>query len=140
MRAAWLVALALMTLASGAYAAQRRAYDYEPVVVELTGRIVWEMHYGPPNYGDDPKHDRQGNYPILKLDRPIDVRGDPKDEVNSEAHRGVDRIQLVVTDGRPRFRGLIGKPVKVRGALFNAHLGHHYTPVLLTVQKVSPIK
>src|SRR5437762_130348 len=102
MRASWIIALGFIALAGSVQAAPRRSYDYEPVVVELTGRIVWEMHYGPPNYGDDPKHDQKGNYPILMLDAPIDVRGNPKDELDSEGHQNVARIQMV-TRGPPRY-------------------------------------
>jgi hypothetical protein len=41
------------------YAAQE--VTYEPSNVQLSGTIVYEQFYGPPNFGEDPKTDAKVN-------------------------------------------------------------------------------
>ncbi|MEI9983512.1 MAG: hypothetical protein WDN69_10070 [Aliidongia sp.] len=44
---------------------------YEPSVVTLAGRVILESHYGPPNFGENPKSDRKFRIPILYLCAPF---------------------------------------------------------------------
>jgi hypothetical protein len=120
--------LAFLFLASCSVEAQRRQLHYEPEKVTLTGRLVYRVFYGPPNYGENPKTDSRETQPILILDAPVDVvanGGDPTDQTE----RGVKRITLV---GHSTSR-FIGKRIAVEGTLFHANTGHHHTKVLMTV-------
>lgn len=49
-------------------------------------------------------------------------------------HDGVDALQLVLTTAQYNvLRPALGSRVRLRGSLFEAHTGHHHTPVLLRV-------
>ena len=109
--------------------------SYEPTVVELEGKLTVEMKYGPPNYGENPKTDERVRVPLLLLSQAVNVRGDPKSDLNAESVKGVTRIQLVFKGGTT-YRQFTGKKVVVKGTLFRGHTGHHYTDVLMTVLEI----
>src|SRR5262245_8358066 len=79
--------LALMS-SPPARAIDEECLDFEPAVVELTGLLVLSLEYGPPNWGADPDNDEKRQIPVLRLERPICVRGsgsgDP-DDVNLDS-------------------------------------------------------
>jgi hypothetical protein len=56
-----------------AYAAPCVKYGAQTV----TGTIHRVMFYGPPNFGEDPKTDQRGFYPVLELDKPPAGDGAP---------------------------------------------------------------
>lgn len=104
--------------------------QYEPSIVTLSGTISRHMHYGPPNYGEDPVHDEKGFYWYLDLDKPICVSGKREDSPDMEGERDVRHLQIVYQD-YPAGTGWIGHHVSVTGTLFHAHTIHHYTKVLI---------
>ena len=113
-----------------------RWLSYEPATVELEGRLTIESKYGPPNYGENPKTDAKVKVPVLVLSTPINVRGTPADEINGTTVRGARRVQLVFSNLETSPTQLIGDTVVVRGKLFHAHTGHHYTDVLIDVSSI----
>lgn len=119
-----------------AVAQDRRWLSYEPETVELQGRLILQWKYGPPNYGEEPKTDSKGRVPILVLTDAINVRGNPQDAINSKSVQGIRRVQLAFSDTGTSYRHLVGKDVVVKGTLFHAHTGHHYTDVVLTVRSI----
>jgi|SRR5882672_4463542 len=132
-----IVACSLGLCATGALqsAAAPARLHYEPVLVQLSGTVVIESQFGPPNYGENPATDMQVKIAVLELDRPVSVVGDPKDEFNQESVDNIQRMQLVDLKGG-RFSPYAGKHVRVSGTLFHAITGHHYTDVLLTVRTI----
>ena len=54
--------------------------NYGPAVATLTGKITARTTFGPPNYGEDPAHDRREKYWYLNLDAPICVNGNGLDD------------------------------------------------------------
>jgi len=127
----------LIAVAHIAISAQERQWlSYEPATVELEGRVVIRSKYGPPNYGENPKTDQKGKYLFLVLTKPINVRGTEGDGHNAQSVEGAREIQLILTDGKPSHKNLIGKNVVVKGTLFHAHTGHHYTDLVLTVRSL----
>ena len=110
--------------------------SYEPAVVQLGGTLIVEKRFGPPNYGEDPATDAQLRIPMLLLASPVNVRGDPNDDLNNTTVTGVRKIQLIFLTGGPAYKRLIGKSVVVAGTLSQAMTGHHFTPVVLTVSEV----
>lgn len=131
--------LILAALAAVAYPtaaqAQRFLY-YQPETVELEGKLVVQSKYGPPNFGEDPKTDEKVRIPVLVLKTPVNVlpiQGQD-DGINTEPVYRVRQIQLSFAAGETDHRKLIGKKVVVKGTLFRAHTGHHYTDVVLTVR------
>ncbi len=109
-------------------------YKYEPTVVELTGKLVTKVFYGPPGYGEDPKTDSKETAVILLLEKPIKVIAEEKDEFN-ETRANVKEVQiidLIDLDLSPYYH----KRVKVTGKLSSSITGHHHTPVLIEIDKV----
>lgn len=112
---------------------------YEPAVVRLAGFLSVEKHFGPPGYGEDPKHDSVEEALILVLDGWAEVQGDPKGGGNTESFSDVQRIQVVILDQDNRMLWrMIGQHVALEGTLFQAVTGHHHTRVLMTVKSFRP--
>lgn len=121
--------LAVVMLFGGRTSVAAESYHYGPEVVHLSGVVVLEVHYGPPNFGENPKTDTKGKYPILVLDKPITVIGDPNDEIDRTTYENVKRIQLARVN--PALAIPVGRPVTVEGTLYESFTAHHYTDVLL---------
>lgn len=113
--------------------------SYEPTKVELTGEIILRPYFGPPNYGEDPKHDEKCIGIILRLAKPICVNG--LDDLRV-AESGVREIQLALHDNSSaqyqalKKAGLKGK-FFVRGSLYHQFNGHHITLVLMSVDSIA---
>src|SRR3989338_2775801 len=52
------------------------------VPVELTGRVVSQEQYGPPNYGENPETDAKVRILVLRLSAPIELRADTGNTAN----------------------------------------------------------
>ena len=131
--------VALIGLFAGAAHAEEQVLQYEPSVVGLTGVIRMERHYGPPNFGASPKTDLVETVPILILDKPITVQGNPRSPADAERFSHVTRVQLVVAGpGRNDLTGFLGKHIVATGRLFEKVSGENFTDVLLDVQQIAP--
>jgi len=107
---------------------------YGPDTVRLAGTLARHTFYGAPGFGEDPRHDEKETGFYLDLAAPICMAagGDDVDVAKS----GIRRIQLVLdADGYTRLRPFLGKRIALRGTMFGAITGHHFTPVLLDVEK-----
>lgn len=124
---------------TGESRAQQTVLHYEPAVVQLSGTVKLERHYGPPNFGGSPRTDAVYNVPILILTTPVTVQGDPPSPVplNTTTFRNVSRMQLVFGTPGTKVSALNGEPVTVTGTLFEKITGTHYTDVLVQVRAVS---
>ena len=109
---------------------------YEPATIELQGRVIVQWKYGPPNYGENPKTDRKVRVPILLLSKPVNVRGNPQDELNSESVEGIRRIQLDFFNLKTSYNQFNGKKVVVTGTLIHAITGHDYTKAVMNLQSI----
>ncbi len=107
---------------------------YEPEPVRLEGTLFYELNYGPPNYGEDPKTDEKGYYPMIRLAQPVMVCGNPNSDIDVETERNVREIQLVFMTGRVPSRRNGARHVVVTGTLYHSHTGHHYRPVLVSIK------
>jgi hypothetical protein len=113
-------------------------YFFDPAVSEVEGVVKVEMHYGPPNYGETPATDTKENPFILYLDNPINVLQTSDSSDFDFTTNGVTKFQLVPKDPNS-LKSLINKKVKVTGIFFGKHTGHHYTDVLMDLEKVEPL-
>lgn len=113
-------------------------YTCESETVTLTGLLVTERAYGPPNYGENPETDKKEYFPVFKLSDPISIKAESKDELNGEPLRGIKEIQLVI-QAQDGF-DLKNRNVEVKGKLFHSITGHHHKKVLLDVEKIRAIK
>ena len=131
-----LLGVSFAALAGGLVSAQ---LQYEPATVQLSGVVVLEEHYGPPNFGETPNIDIKERVFMLKLDNPVSVKADPSDAVNMDSFNRVDKMQLSTRAPR-EMSDHIGKHVVIEGSLFEKQSGEHYTNVLLTVRKVTELQ
>jgi Domain of unknown function (DUF4431) len=145
---------ALMIFAAmvGASQAQaRQQLSYEPTKVELSGTVVNQQFYGPPNFGEDPKTDRKVQVLELKLDAPVDVVAIPPTGIGNDTykHRGADaesaydvkHIGLVdLQYPANHLDAFLGQRVAVSGVLYHQDNALQYTEILLIVDKISARK
>ncbi|HZJ99383.1 MAG TPA: DUF4431 domain-containing protein, partial [Tissierellaceae bacterium] len=112
-------------------------YYFEPNVSIIEGTLITRLHYGPPNFGEDPDNDEK-EYPfILLLDDSIKVIAKETDMINSSIS-DISEIQLVLR-GNPHLhiaKQYKNKHIKIQGTLFSAFTGHHHTKVLMVVDEV----
>lgn len=112
--------------------------SYEPAVVTLTGKITEHVAYGPPNYGEDPKHDAKERYIQIDLDHPICVTGTDFNH-REDPEMNVQHLELVYYP-YPFKKRWLRKHVSIAGTLFHGFTGHHHTQVLATVSETHAIK
>ena len=125
-----------------AYASQPTLH-YKPAVVQLSGTVQLERHYGPPNYGASPRSDSVLTVPVLVLDAPFTVQGNPPDPRNGPSLDGttfpnVARVQLTFPTPGTAISSLGGRHFTVRGTLFEKISAQNYTDVLLSVEGLAP--
>jgi len=109
----------------------------EPEIVELCGKMISKVEYGPPGYGENPKTDSKGIIYKIILEKPIKVQGDPKSGVNVNDYENITELQLV---HKIPLKEHLNKNVCLKGTLFEGISGHHYTKVLMNVIVVVGLK
>jgi len=107
--------------------------------VQLLGRVVLRTFPGPPNNESIQTGDRAERQALLQLDQPICVLGNPKDELNGDSERDQRVVTLVPASGMNLAR-YAGARVHIEGTLFHAHTGHHRTPVVIKVRRITHIR
>ncbi len=104
-------------------------------VHSITGYIEEVPYYGPPGYGEDPKHDKKLTAYILKLDNPIKVIEKEPDELNFTTT--TSEVQLVVHDfsifnkARKDHQKVI-----IKGEFFSGHTGYHVRDLLIDIKSI----
>ncbi len=111
----------------------RLALQYEPAVIEISGKLLTRTYPGPPNYESVRSGDRPETCWILHLTEPADVVAADADDLN-ESEPGVREVQLAFLSDK-KYPSLLrpGRKVNITGRLFSAHTGHHHTKVLVEV-------
>ncbi|MBY0473310.1 DUF4431 domain-containing protein [Patescibacteria group bacterium] len=105
-------------------------------VFTLSGKLVEEQFFGPPNYGESPQTDSKQNMLMLLLSKPVNVQGNETNFVNNEYYPNINKIQLELV-GSPIVDALVGKEITVSGTFHDAHNAHQHTPVLLKVETIT---
>ena len=137
--------LALSLLLSGVASlarAQETTVRYEPAVVQLTGTVALERHYGPPGYGSTPRMDKVLTIPVLVLSNPVSVQGNPQDprsrvQVDTGSFAHVTRMQMIAETPGLKLASLVGEKITVSGTLFQKVFGENFTDVLVSVRGVT---
>lgn len=100
---------------------------YEPVRVELTGKLDTEVYPAPPRYNEEPSTERTESVYVLTLDRPMCTADE----------RDVTTLQVEMKKGSSgKLKRQIGRQVQIRGTLFKARTTHHHTRVVLTAESI----
>jgi Domain of unknown function (DUF4431) len=120
--------------------AQSTCAHYEPEVVHLSGHLAIDKEYGPPNYGETPAKDEKLHVAILHLTHPLDVCGDTRDATTSESFKGLQVVQLNFSNLHTDPRHYADQTIAVKGTLYRAISGYHYTDVLMTVDSVGRVQ
>lgn len=103
--------------------------------VTLSGTLVTQMYYGPPNYGENPDTDVK-EYPyILILNEAKNLKAESQE--GEKIHISTDELQLVFVDGSiDKADALIGENIKVKGNITEAFTGHHHKDYILIVSDI----
>ncbi|MBS7455735.1 DUF4431 domain-containing protein [Coralloluteibacterium stylophorae] len=107
-----------------------RSYRLEAPGAVVQGRVVLRDEQGPPGFGESPD-DPVVRVPVLELAAPLIVEAAAG---GAGTKRSVDALQLAGTGARDVGTGCR----RIRGRLFAAETGHHYTPVLIEVAAAEP--
>jgi len=124
-----ILSISILFLASIAYA-EPDCLRYNQDGIILTGRMVLQTFFGPPNYGENPETDSKETQALLKLDKPICVS---KDRKNYEEAESSQTEVTLVPIGKINFNQYAEKHIRVSGSLFHSFTGHHHTSVLISV-------
>jgi hypothetical protein len=127
-----LAILILLLLIQTSFAGEQ-AYQYYPNKAVLTGTLTKKMFYGPPGFGEDPKHDKKEHVFILKLAKPIKVVAESSDYTS---HDNIRELQ-VNNLRRLKLNPMLKKKVIIKGTLYSASIGHDYTNVLIDAEEVT---
>jgi hypothetical protein len=100
---------------------------YEPCKVRLTGEVLLISVKNHPEY----------DYYILRIKTPINVKGNPVSETDTDSYTNVKRIQISSNPDKWPIHPYIGKVVTIEGSLFEANTAHHRTKVLIWVDKIT---
>jgi hypothetical protein len=119
-------------------ASARDCLDYEPALVTIKGSVSLKPAYGPPGFGEDPKHDAREDYLALTLDAAVCMKASPEPDTDNVAEAEIKAMQLVFHDGKTfkQAKQWIGKRISVTGGLYHMFTGHHHTTVLLKVNVI----
>ncbi|MCH4828637.1 DUF4431 domain-containing protein [Flavobacterium columnare] len=96
------------------------------------GKVVTELQYGPPGYGEDKVNDKKVYPYFLILDNPINLT--VEDGISASVNN-VEKIQLTSTQNI-NLENYKDSDVEISGELFEAHTGHHYTDILIDVKNI----
>ena len=136
-----LVVLGVTSLVSSAVSAGE-CLDYEPAMVTIQGSVSLKPAFGPPGFGEDPKHDAREDYLALILDSSVCVAAGPKPHNDDVAEDNIRTMQLVFSSGEAfqHAKQWSGKQISVTGSLYHEFTGHHHTTVLLKVNEIGPAR
>ena len=108
------------------------SFQYD-VPLTLQGKLITST--ADPTVTDD---ERPHKFPALQLSKPIAILCPPM-ETDCQPEMGVTLLHLVLQEPEMKqFKAIKGKTAKVKGTLFHADSGHHYTSVLLEVESLTP--
>lgn len=116
--------------------AEAKIFAYEPARVKVSGVLCKLTSPGAPNYESIKKGDEKEVLWMLRLRKPISVKG-PSHDADKPTETGLTAIQLVLSQRQySAYRKLINRRVIVRGQFFHSHTAHHRTRVLLFVTSI----
>ena len=118
--------------------AAEATYHYFPAKTVLHGTLQKQQRFGPPGFGETPKHDARISIYVLQLDQSIRVQAaagaDAKQTADLDNFSHQRSIQLFFKSKEgTEAPGLIGHAVTVSGALGEAVAPGQYTPVTMDV-------
>ena len=106
--------------------------------VTLAGILSREIVWGPPNFGEDPKHDRKETAWFISLNYSIPVQSDHEFGLKGELIQ-VRKIRLHATVGQiDEMKSRINRQAVVTGTLWTAVGPADVTPVTMELLRIAP--
>ena len=119
-----LVACWILATSTRLFGDELRWLEFEPSVVEVSGILAMQVHFGPPNYGEDLLRDKELRSFVLRLSQPINIRGDPSNPAHEEPRENIKEVQInFAAADEPWALRCIGRRVTARGMLFSPIFG-----------------
>ncbi len=129
-----IAAIMVLSLTSQANGASNPIYHYEPAISKLSGTIETEIHYGPPNYGENLNTDRPEKIYVLSLQSPITVEANKDDVLNARTFENIYKLQIFSGSNEVNLGPLVGRKTRLTGKIFQGVSGHHHTDVLMVAE------
>jgi hypothetical protein len=121
----FLLAILVLSLTGIAHA---ETLKYEAATVRLVGKLMSGKGMTP--------DEKEVSFPAIKLNVPVRVEADAKDELN-ETEENVTLVQLILNHKQmEQYESQKGQLVAITGKLSHAITGHHFTKVLIEVEKI----
>lgn len=119
-------------------------YKCEAAGIQLQGKVVEHIFYGPPGFGDTPAQDAREKAFILLLDKAITVQpqsdAEARDSTCLTGFHHVRRVQLEFLHMLATGVGkLSGSMVTVSGTLDEAAAPSEHTDVTMDVESIKPL-
>lgn len=106
--------------------------------VTLAGILSRESVWGPPNFGEDPKHDRKETVWFISLYYPVPVLSDLEFGLKAELVQ-LRKLQLHVTvEQIDEMKSRLGRHAVVTGTLWTAVGPADVTPVTMQLARIEP--
>lgn len=124
-----LVLVATMVPAVAETCDNARPIQYEPSVVEVSGKVNFARARHP--------NGTTMKYPIMKLATPVSVNADGLNPINSD-EPCVSELQLIAQDPalRKKLYAARGKSIVARGTVFHEHTAWHMRKLVVMVTEV----
>lgn len=120
-----LVNLTIIFLCFNCVQAQNRQCYNSDSTYFFEGTLKYELFYGPPNFGEDPMHDKKEMSYILFLKE--------NSCLNDTFFGNVDTfttIHVIDIHGNLKLKKYFNKQVIVKATILPGHTGHHHAPVI----------
>jgi len=139
---AFVLAFGMMALSR--QAGGQTALEPEGKPVALTGRISLVRGYGPPGWGEDPKHDARIVYWVIDLPTAINTPCEPeRPERTASDCQSAKRLRLLI-EGHDRLlaeaKATQGRRAIVTGILHRQDTAGEITPIFMDVTSISPLQ
>jgi hypothetical protein len=113
----------------------------KPVI--LTGKISFVHGYGPPGWGEDPKHDVRIVYWVIDLPTAINTPCEPeRPEWAASDCQSAKRLRLLI-EGHNQLlaeaKAMQGRRATVTGVLHRQDTAGEMTPIFMDVTDISPL-
>lgn len=135
--------LAMALLGSAQQLANGVTLYPEDKQVVLSGRIEFRHGYGPPGWGEDPKHDEHIVYWVMELPRPVSTPCTPeRPEWASTDCQTTKRLRLLIETNLPlvnEARLSRGRKVAVTGTLHRQATAGEMTPIVMDVTAIKQL-
>ena len=111
--------------------------------VALTGRISLVHGYGPPGWGEDPKHDASIVYWVIDLPTAINTPCEPeRPEWAAKDCQSAKRLRLLI-EGHDQLlseaKATQGRKAIVTGVLHRQNTAGEMTPIFMDVTDINPL-